>query len=85
MSTSWPASCTKVAGETVLAFDKDRPRAVAEEALQHSREAWTVADGVRAAHCRIVEGLDDLVARGLGVCLARGRLSLASSLSLGTW
>jgi hypothetical protein len=50
LSTSWPASCTKVAGETVLAFDKDRPRAVAEEALEHCREAWTVADGVRATH-----------------------------------
>ena len=70
----------EVAGEAVRAFDNYCPRAVAEEALQHSREAWTVADGVRATHRRIIEDLDDLVSRGLGVCLDRRALALVAVL-----
>jgi hypothetical protein len=54
----------------VRAFDNDCPRAVAEE----PREAWTVADRVRAADGRIV-------ARALvvGFIAARWRLSLSLS------
>jgi hypothetical protein len=53
--------------EAVRAFDKDRLRAIAEKPLEHFCEARAVSDGIRAGHCRIANGLDDLVARGLGV------------------
>jgi hypothetical protein len=58
----------------------DRPRAVAEKPFEHFREAWMVADRVRAAHRRIVEGLDDLVARGPGVSFDRRALALVALL-----
>jgi hypothetical protein len=70
----------EVAREAVRAFDNDRPRTVAEKPFQHFRKAWTVADRVRAAHCRIVEDLDDLVACGLGVRFDRRALALVAIL-----
>ena len=63
-----------------LAFLLELARAVAEKPFEHFRQAWTVADGVRATHRRIVEGLDDLVAHDPGVGFDRRALALVAVL-----
>ena len=70
----------EVASEAVRALHDDRPRAVAHQALQHLREARAGANGVCAADRRVVEGVDDLVARRFGVSLDGRALALVAVL-----
>jgi len=53
---------------------------VSEQALEHRCEAWTVADRVCAADRRVVERLDNLVARSFGESLDGGALALVAIL-----
>jgi hypothetical protein len=70
----------QIAGEPIRALDDDRPRAVAEKPFEHLREAGPVADRTHAVYRRIVERVDDLIARRLGVALDSDELPFVAVL-----
>ena len=70
----------EVAGETVWALDNDGPRSIAQKPLQHFHKAGPVGHGVCATHRRIIERVDDLQPRQLGVGVDAGELALVAVL-----
>jgi hypothetical protein len=75
----------KPRAKRLAVFDEDGPRAIPGDALHDGREARTIRDVIRSAHCLVIEAVHQLVTGRPGVSLDGGSCRFSLSLSVPTF